>query len=229
MERTILSMTLVAILAACGTDAESREDLESEATSREAPAERVRPIQAGSDGYAPPAAPARVIPAGSVLTFEVRESVSTSSHDAGDAFNLVLVDAVTGVGGAFLAEGTSARGVVTEAHRSSGPDDASLLVVRVASIETAGSQAPIHGQVQSTEVESSTRASGARTAGTIATGAAAGAIIGQVLGKDTRSTVTGAAVGTAVGIVVALSTRGGDSTLEEGSRIVVRLDRDLGF
>lgn len=229
MERIMVGAALLAILAACGSDAESREDLESLQVTREAPSQPVRPIQAGPERTVPPASPARVIPAGSLLTFEVQETVSTSSHDVGDAFDLVLVDAVSGEGGAVLVSGTSARGVVTEAHRSSDPDDTSLLVVRVSSIEAGGSQALIEGQVQSTAIESTTRASGARTAATIATGSAAGAIIGQILGKDTRSTITGAAVGTAVGVVVALSTRGGDSTLGKGSRIVVRLDRDLGF
>jgi hypothetical protein len=229
MQRIILGATVLAVLVGCGSDAESREDLESRTPTREAPAPSDRPVQAGPDRDALPTVPARAIPAGSLLTFEVRETLSTSTHDVGDVFSLVLVDAVRGDGDAFLASGTPARGLVTEVHRSSGPDDASLLVVQVASVEAGGSQVPMEGEVQSTAIENSTRASGARTVATIATGSAAGAIIGQVLGRDTRATVTGAAVGTAVGIVVALSTRGGDSTLGEGTRIVVRLDRDLVY
>lgn len=229
MKRMILGVALVTTLAACGTDAESSPDLESMEAERDVPSQPVRTAPAQAERAAPPAQPVRAIPAGTVLTFEVREDVSTSSHASGDAFTLALVDAVSGPGEAVLAAGTPARGLVTEAHRSSGPDDESLLVVNVASVEAAGSQRAIDGQVQSTAIESSTRDSGARTAATIATGAAAGAIIGQVLGGDTRSTVTGAAVGTAVGVVVALTTRGGDATLGQGSRIVVRLDRDLVF
>ena len=229
MKQLILGIALVATLAACGTDAESREDLDGVATDRDVPSQAVQTAPAQSERAAPPAQPVRAIPAGTLLTFEVREDVSTSSHSTGDEFTLVLVDSVSGPAGAVLVPGTAARGLVTEAHRSSGPDDESLLVVRVASIEAAGSQKAIDGQVQSTAVESSTRDSGARTAATIATGAAAGAVIGQVLGRDTRSTVTGAAVGTAVGVVVALTTRGGDATLGQGSQIVVRLDRDLVF
>ena len=229
MKHIILGIVLVATLGACGTDAESREDLDGVAAERDVPSEPVRTGPAQSERATPPAQPARAIPAGTVLTFEVREDISTSSHAPGDEFTLTLVDAVSGPAGAVLAAGTPARGLVTEAHASSGPDDESLLVVQVASIEAAGSQRAIDGQIQSTDIESSTRDSGARTAATIATGAAAGAVIGQVLGQDTRSTVTGAAVGTAVGVVVALRTRGGDATLGQGSRIVVQLDRDLVF
>jgi hypothetical protein len=225
VNRFALSVTLIASLASCG-EAESREDLESQATSgavQELPA-----VQAAVPvATAPPPAPARVIAAGTVLTFEVRENVSTSSHASGDSFSLVLVDAVTGMAGAALRSGAPARGLVIDSRQSTGPDDQALLSVRVSSVELDGAQRAIEGDVQSTAIETSTRDSGTRTAVTIATGAAAGAIIGQVLGQDTRSTVTGAAVGTAVGVVVALTTRDGDATLPEGSRIIVRLNRDL--
>jgi hypothetical protein len=171
----------------------------------------------------------RAIPAGTLLTFEVREDVSSSSHESGDGFPLVLVGAVSGPAGAFMAAGTPARGIVTDAHSSTGSDDVSLLAVRVASVEAGGSQKAIEGVVQSAAIEGDTRDSGARTAATIAIGTAAGAIVGQVVGGDTRSTVIGAAVGTAVGVGVALTTRSGDATLPQGSRIVLQLDRDLVF
>jgi len=242
MNRTILSVLLVTALAACGSDAESREDLDSEAAVRDAPAQPATAAPRAPAAAAQPAAPApaqpaapataepvRAIPSGTLLTFEVRENVSTSSHSSGDGFSLVLVDAVTGPAGALLSAGSQARGVVTESHASSGADDQALLAVRVTSVAAGGSQRPIEGVVESAAVVGDTRDSGARTAATIATGAAAGAIIGQILGRDTRSTVTGAAVGTAVGVGVALTTRGGDATLTEGSRIVFRLDRDLVY
>ncbi|MEX2527307.1 MAG: hypothetical protein WEA09_06675 [Gemmatimonadota bacterium] len=245
MSRYILGMALAVTLTACGGVAESREDLDSEAVAQEVEgtADRTRavpPVQPAASPTVPPAtsptqmdsartAVVRAIPAGTLLTFEVREDVSTSSHEAGDGFELVLLNAVNGPAGAVLIAGTEARGEVTNVHASTGPDDQSLLGVRVATVEAGGSQTALHGSVQSAEVEASTRDSGSRTAATIATGTAAGAILGQILGGDTRSTVTGAAVGTAVGIGVALTTRGGHATLPTGSRIVVRLDRDLVY
>jgi hypothetical protein len=221
MNRITLSLLMLAVLAACGNEAESGEDTGSTATGS---AVAARPPAAS-----PPAQPVRAIPAGTILIFEVRENISTSSHKAGDAFNLVLVDAVSGIGGASLQSGTIGRAVVTESHTSSGPNDQALLGLRVTSVEVGGSQRTIDSVVQSAEIETSTQDSGSRTAATIATGAAAGAIIGQILGRDTRSTVAGAAVGTAAGVWVALSSRDGHATLTSGSRIQVRLDRDLAF
>jgi len=245
MNRSILSLLLVGAVAACGGDAESREALEDQAidttvtaegvTVTPPPATPVQPLPPAAAPAPPPRAtpvqpqPVRAIPAGTVLTFEVRENVSTSSHSSGDAFNLALVDGVSGAAGAVLPAGTWARGLVTDAHRSSGPDDEAVLGVRVVSVEAGGTQRAITGVVESAAVEGSTRDSAGRTAATIATGTAAGAIIGQVLGRDTRSTVTGAAVGTAVGVGVALVTRGGDAQLPPGSRIVVRLNSDLVY
>jgi hypothetical protein len=236
--RLAVGVALFATLAACGTDGESAEDLESqrladsvavqEARSAPATSGRTAPAPAASERAAT-AQPVRAIAAGTLLTFEVRENVSTSSHDAGDTFSLVLVDAVTGPAGAILSAGAPARGLVTEAHSSTGSNDQSLLGLRVASVEAGGSQRQISGEAQSADIETSTRDSGARTAATIATGTAAGAIIGQVLGRDTRSTVSGAAVGTAIGVGVALTTRDGHATLPSGSRIVVRLNEDLVF
>jgi hypothetical protein len=218
MSRLALSVALVTVLAGCGGTAESSEDMESEATGAAVRATTVR---------ATPVAPVRAIPAGTLLTFEVRENVSTGSHVSGDGFSLVLVDAVTGSAEAFLPAGTAARGTVTESHKSTGPQDPALLAVRIASVQSGGSQREIQGEVQSAEIESSTQDSGSRTAATIAVGTAAGAIIGQILGRDTRGTVTGAAVGTAIGVGVALTSRDGDARLPVGSRIVVRLDREL--
>lgn len=226
MSRLALSVLLVTVLVACGSDADAREDLESQTVI---PAPAAQPAAASQPAPEPPARPVRAIPAGTLLTFEVGEDVSTSSHASGDAFSLVLVDAVSGPGGAVLRAGTPARGLVTEAHSSTGSDDVSLLAVHVASVAAGGSQKAVEGVVQSAVIEGDTRDSGTRTAATIAIGTAAGAIVGQIVGGSTQSTVIGAAVGTAVGVGVALTTRGGDATLPRGSRIVLLLDRDLVF
>ncbi len=226
MNRFALSVAFVTALAACGGDAESREALESQALADTVHAQASRSAPAAPLATTA-AQPVRAIQAGTLLTFEVREDVSTSSHDVGDSFSLVLLDAAAGTAGAALSAGTSARGLVTASHSSSGPEDQSILGLRVTSVEADGSQKPIVGEAQSADIETSTRDSGTRTAATIATGTAAGAIVGQILGRDTRSTVTGAAVGTAVGVGVALTTRGGQAELPAGSRIVVRLSEDL--
>ncbi|TVP76228.1 MAG: hypothetical protein EA352_06230 [Gemmatimonadales bacterium] len=228
MNRFALGVAFVMALSACGADAESREDLEGQAVGDTMEARAPSPASTDRPRAAPEA-PVRAIRAGTLLTFEVREDISTSTHGVGDGFSLILVDAVSGTAGAVLPAGSPARGRVTASQSSADAEERSILVLQVASVEVDGRQRTVAGEVQSADIRTSTRDSGTRTAATIATGTAAGAIIGQILGQDTRSTITGAAIGTAAGVGVALTTRGGHAELPSGSRIVIRLSQDLNF
>lgn len=244
---TILTIGLT--VAACGGDSEASED--GAESTRPASSGSAAPPPAASTPTAstatasPPAAstptastpaastpatpapPARAIPAGTVLRFEVRNDLSTASHQAGDRFTLRLVDGVSGTGGASLAAGAEARGVVTEARASTDPQTAAVLGLRLESLEVNGSHRTLDATVESANVQESSGSSGQRTAATIATGAAAGAVIGQILGRDTRSTVAGAAVGAIAGTGIALTTRDGHAVLPRGSVVTVRLASPL--
>lgn len=230
---------LVAVLAVMGfsmgacADLESRDDEESEALAEEA-TDRTGEARAtrgtatrGTEDARATEAVLRAVPADARLVFEVRETLSTSSHEVGDVFALRLTEDVRGSGGLVLPAGTPARGVVTAAETSEGPEDEAVLGVRIESIRIDGRDRALNGRVESAEVEAAARDSGARSVAKVATGAAAGAILGQILGRDTRSTVSGAAVGAAAGLGVALTTRDGHATLHEGTLVTVRLEDAL--
>lgn len=215
------AMGLLAIFALAGcSDAESGEDPGSDAVGADAPA---------AQGESAPATPRPMLPAGSVLTFEVTETVSTENASAGDRVRLRLAEPVSGTEGGRLAAGTTGTAVVTEARESGSAEEQAVLAIQVSTVHVNGTDRALNGTIESTETESAARASGARSAGTVATGAAAGAILGQILGRDTRSTAAGAAVGAVAGLGVALSTRDGHAVLHEGSRITVRLDEALAL
>jgi hypothetical protein len=228
-----LTLALAVLAVGCGGDAESRE-LPDEGSLDGIHVEAVEGEVRGSGALeeverapAPPPEPIRAFPSGTRLTFEMIRSVSTSSHSAGDTFELRLVEEVRGSGGAFLPSGTRARGVVMEAQPSRDVSQEAVLAVRIQSVDVNGTLRDLPGTVESASIRTSAGDSGTRSAAKVATGAAAGAVLGQVLGRDTRSTVTGAAAGAAAGVGVALTTREGHATLEEGARVTVRLDRDL--
>ncbi len=217
-----LPLTLLAF--GCGGDSEAHPGEEwEEGVVAEAPATASREAAPPSR----PAAAAPSIPTGATLVFEVMEDVSTATHETGDTFRLRLVDPVSGRDGGSLAAGIEARGLVTEAHRSTDSSEEAVLGLQITSVQANGARHPIAGEVQSAELRQGTRDSGERTAAKIATGAAAGAVIGQILGRDTRSTVIGAAVGAAAGTGIALTTRDGHATLPRGSRVTVRLTEPL--
>lgn len=224
----------LATLAGC-TDAESRDaPLDEDAPAAEAPApERSTPGQATPDGATPGTAQPdratepvqRTIPAGTTMTFYVTDTVSTETHDVGDTFTAELSSNVTDVsGGQVLTEGTPARMAVTQ---STTRDGQSLLAFRLESIQVDGEWVPVTAEVTEADVQADDPSSGAETAAKIGVGTAAGALIGQILGGDTESTLGGAGVGAAIGTVVALTTRGGSATLTPGSSVTVELTEPL--
>lgn len=231
LQSLALTLALAVLAVGCGGDAESRElpdEGSIDGIQMEGVEGEVRETGAWVErAPAPLPEPVRAFPSGTRLTFEMTRSVSTASHSAGDTFELRLVDEVRGAGGAFLPAGTRARGVVMEAQPSRDVSQEAVLAVRIQSVDVNGTLRDLPGTVESASIQASTGDSGTRSAAKVATGAAAGAVLGQVLGRDTRSTVTGAAAGAAAGVGVALTTREGHATLEEGARVTVRLDRDL--
>lgn len=209
-------------LGSCA-DAESRDapdtqPPEAETSETAAPEER-------SGSAVEPMPMQRTVPAQTTMTFVVDESISTETHEPGDRFTATLrsnVDDVEGV--QVLDEGTPSQWVVAE---TSTEGDQSLLAVRLESILVEGEWTPLIATVTRADVQTESGDTGSETAAKIGVGTAAGALIGQILGRDTRSTLTGAGVGAAVGAVVALSTRGESVTLPAGSTVEVRLDEPL--
>jgi hypothetical protein len=194
---SILVASATSILAACGT-AESNE-----ARGTDAP----------------------VVPVGTLLVFSVDERVSTETHQRGDEFTATLLSEVTDArGSTILPQGSLARWVVTQ---SAAADDQSVLAVELDAVRLHGAWVPLVAEVVSADLDVDEGDSGGETAAKIGIGAAAGALLGQVLGGDAGSTLAGAGVGAAVGTAVALTSRGGSSTLPAGSSISVRLEEPL--
>jgi hypothetical protein len=209
----------VALIAAAGFGACS------EAESRDAP-ETDAPASTQAEAETEANAPARhTVPEGTSMTFRIDETISTETHAAGDRFTATLHTNINDVEGAqVISEGTASQWLVSE---STTTDGQALLAVQLESIRVNGAWVPLVATVTEASIDSDQAATGGETAAKIGVGAAAGALIGQILGGDTRSTLTGAGVGAAVGAVVALTTRGGSATLPAGSAVVVQLSEPL--
>lgn len=166
-----------------------------------------------------------IVAEGATMVFRVDETVSTDSHEAGATFTARLSEAVLATDGSVaLPAGAASTWVVTQ---SEAGGEESLLAFRLQSVQLDGTSVPIEATVTGTEIQSEAGDSGTESAAKVAVGTAAGAIIGQILGGDTRSTLQGAGVGAAVGTVVALTTRGGEARLAPGSTVTVRLDESI--
>ncbi|CAN5802280.1 hypothetical protein BH23GEM11_BH23GEM11_04720 [soil metagenome] len=241
--RLALGMVFALMVGACGGDSDAAEGPEGEdprsgeAVTSEAPRASAGtsspsaspPAATGTAADRTPAPSASVpaLPSRSLLVFEVTETVSTQTHNAGDPVSLRLVRDVRGDHGAVIPAGATARGIITDSRESSSAEEEAVLGIRIASVQVGGVQRDLNGRIESIELETAARDSGQRSVAKVATGAAAGAIIGQIIGRDTRSTVTGAAAGAAAGLGIALTTRDGHAVLTEGSQVTVRLDAPM--
>jgi hypothetical protein len=167
----------------------------------------------------------RTLEAGTTMSFTVDRTVSTDTDGIGDAFTATLLSPVfDSDGNELVAAGSPSTWVVTEASTENGQ---SVLAIRLESIELAGDRTPVAATVVNASMDTDDPDSDQETAVKIGVGAAAGAIVGQVLGRSTESTLAGAGVGAVVGTAVALSTRGGHATLPAGSRLEVRIDEPV--
>lgn len=174
-----------------------------------------------------PPAPVRVvaIPAGTTIPAAMETSLSTRTHKVGDIFHARVTEEILASDGMVLVpQGARLEGRVAEASQSSSSQEEALLLLTFEHLLIMGERFPIDAVVTEVAMQTSAQASGARTAATVATGAAAGAVVGRILGGDRRSTVAGAVVGAVAGTGVALTTRDGHATIDEGARVVVRLD-----
>lgn len=216
----------------CGPDqGEDEPEADAFQEERPTPAEEQAPTASESESAERTerrTAERRTVPTGTVMTLSLNETVSTNSHEVGDEFATEVTQSVRGEDGTTLIpEGAEVRGVVEESRRSAGPEDQAIIAFRLESLELEGDRYPLEATVQQARPERSEGDSGAETAAKIAIGTAAGALIGQVLGEDTESTLGGAAAGAVAGTVVALTSRQGDATLHEGSRLRIQLNEPI--
>jgi hypothetical protein len=167
------------------------------------PAAEPSPDPAATDAAAPaPVAPAKrtLIAAGTELVGATGTRVCNTTNSPGDRVVMRLATDITGPDGLRLAAGTP---VLLEL--ASATD--SVLTFRVKAVSHDGVLHPIVASAAvESDMEGSRVANGSDKKKVIG-GAIAGAILGQILGKDTKSTVIGAAGGAAAGTVMAA--RGG--------------------
>ena len=117
---------------------------------------------------------------------------------------------------------------VTESKRSEDSKGNIKLAFAIESIQIGSDNYPVGGAVTQMAALDKVRAQSTTTqAEKIGAGAAIGAIAGQILGKNTKSTVIGATVGAAAGTAVAAGTADYDGCVPVGTPMNVSLDQSV--
>ncbi|MCU0761337.1 MAG: glycine zipper 2TM domain-containing protein [Steroidobacteraceae bacterium] len=184
----------------------------------EAEAERRR---AEAKARAAAAAKPIEVPAGTRLAVALKQSLSSKSARAGDAFEAVLTEDVAGADGRVaVPAGATLQGTITHVVSGSRSIGATPVIgLRFDHLVVAGGERiPISGELD--ERGASERG---RDTAKILGGAAAGAVIGNQSRSNDRGKVIGALVGGAIGAIAAKKT-GTEVSLADGAPLTIALN-----
>lgn len=206
-------MLALVATAACGGG-------ESTDTAREI---ELAPADSGaamSDAAATPAAAPTPAPAAA--------RICTNTHKVGDRFTPTTTADVAATNGVTIPTGSEVTLEVVESARGQNGRDNVKLAFKPVSITVRGRSSDLSADVtRVATLEYDRVQSNTTQAGKVAAGAAVGAIAGQVLGRNTKSTVAGAAVGAAAGGVVAAATTDFDGCLARNAALTITLTQQL--
>jgi hypothetical protein len=161
-----------------------------------------------------------VVPAGTVLSVELRSRVASDASRVEDSVAGRLRRPITVKGVTAIPAGSALSGHVTSVERSGRVKGRALVAFRFNQLDLpgAGNRVPIRTNVVARRAQATKRQDAAKIGG----GAAGGALIGAIVGGGSGA-AKGAAIGGAAGTGVVLATRGKEVRLGPGTPVAVRL------
>jgi hypothetical protein len=163
------------------------------------------------------------IPAGTVLSVRLDQTVSSANNQVGDSLSARLAEPVVVGGDVVLDKETSLRGKVLEAAPAPKIGGKARLELVFTSIDAGGEEVLITGLYHS-EGKGQTKKDAATIGGATAGGAVLGRVIGHDSGEEAKGTAIGAVVGAAVGTAVAATNKAPAVTIPAGSVIQIVLE-----
>jgi hypothetical protein len=155
------------------------------------------------------------VPAGTSLAIRINQHISVKHNHAGDRFSGEVVDPVSVNGNVVIPKGAEVSGRIDEAHRRGHFKGASVLELRLTSIQLNGNRYALdtHDNVHTK------RGKGRRTGGFIGGMTGAGMVIGGIATGGVGLAIGGAA-GAGAGTLIAGTT--GNRDIEIPSESIVR-------
>jgi hypothetical protein len=201
------------------------EPAPAQAPPEPAPARAALKPPAGTETAPPqPRVPHTVtIPAGTLISVRLGETLSTEKNQPGDAFSATLDQPLVVDGFAIAERGARVRGKVLEADRAGRLKGVALLSVALTSLHTADGQDVELTTERFVKEGPTSKADDAKKVGV---GAAIGAAIGAIAGGG-KGAAIGAGVGGAAGAGTVAATRGKPSELPVETRLTFRLQEAI--
>jgi len=204
-------MVAMVLLAGCGGVDQAQDGSTQPGTTQDRPASQT------------PQTHMVGIPAGTELTLALDTTLSSETSHAGDTFSATVVEPIVIENREVIRAGSTIEGTVTDATPAKrGAGEATLALSFGALRLASGYHTSIVGSFQ--EVSASKKG---RNAAVIGGSAAGGALLGRILGKDTRSTVIGAIVGGGIGTAVLVGREREQAVLPADTPFGIRLEEAI--
>lgn len=171
---------------------------------------------------APPAPTTATIPAGTIITVRLGESVGSKISQSGQSFSATIASAVQVDGNTVIPAGATASGVVVDAKPLGRFKGGAVLQLKLTSINVHGSDA----SVETSSVVRTATGKGKRTGAMIGGGAGLGAIIGGIAGGG-KGAAIGALAGAGAGTAGTAFTGNKDIVLPAESALSFKLEQPL--
>ena len=168
-----------------------------------------------------------VVSTGTEIALSAGQQVCTNTNNVGDRFTAQIANPVMGANGTVIPVGSTAVVEVTSLKKSEKAGDDIEVGLRVASISYGGKTYPVSSETTYAQVDKVREESRGDDTKKVLTGAAIGAVLGQILGRKTKSTVIGAGAGAAAGAVIANRNANYNGCVPNGGRITIRLTEPL--
>jgi hypothetical protein len=196
------------------------------AETKKAPTPVVKPKPATPPP--PPAPTTYTAAAGTHLDMAVSDTITSEKNHAGDPFTARVVDDVKDAHGhVVIPAGSRIDGTVTAVKQAPNPNEPGSLTLAVSRVTIRGREYDLDAKIDSLETVRHGHGVTGGDAAKVGVGAAAGAILGRVLGGDKKATIIGGVVGAAAGAGVAAATKHADIVLPAGAHVLVTLNRAL--
>lgn len=167
-----------------------------------------------------------VVASGTTFRVTSGAKVCTNTLQVGERVTTTLASVVPATNGVAIPAGARVALVVTKSKNSGAQNDPAELAFDVRSLSYGGENYTVQGDVSTDAILMERKGGDAKK---VAIGAAAGAVIGNVIGGGSRAqrTVVGAAAGGLAGAAAAAVTGDRFACLPEGSTLTVHLGAGL--
>lgn len=185
------------------------------------------PVPEWEDAQPAPGTPG-MVPIGTEFVVELDQTIDTEQSDVGDSFTATVKDAVQVGNNTLIPAGAKVHGEITGLDDSDDIGDQAAIRLNLESIEFDGDTHPLRADITKADVELENAADVEDIARRAGIGAAAGAVLGAIIGEgDLKDILIGGALGAGAGTIISLGLGDADAALPRGTDLTLRTTQPI--